>query len=254
MLLLLCVTRPQLLQSGNGHDQQELRTRNCPRHSKKPMRGTERRTVRFEADGLRPTLLPWRTSCARRCDADDYSVDSAQADSFRTERSPKGFEKVVISRLTIVHNVVYSNQLLYTISPRLYSRSESKITWSIPSDHRTHHPTGSNWFPTRLYALDSLPGSTNGGLLVFLVRKIARYGNLIRAIQSLPLVNSAKMTAFSCSLMSWRACIAARRRLVGTWETEYSSSPARYNLNARQTVSDWFRLARNCVTRLTSME
>jgi len=153
-----------------------------------------------------------------------------------------------------VYNVLYSNQLLCTISSRLYSRSESKITCSLPSDHRTHHPTGSNWFPTRLYARDSLPGSTNGGLLVFLVRKIARYGNLIRANYSLPLVNSARMTAFNCSLMSWRACRAAIRRLVATWETEYSSSPARYSLNARQTVSDWFRLARNCVTRLTSIE
>ena len=133
-----------------------------------------------------------------------------------------------------------------TISSRLYSRSWSKITCSLPSDHRTHHQTGSNWFPTRLYALDSLPGSTNGGRLVFLVRKIGRYGNLILAIYSLPLVNSAMMTAFSCSLMSVRLLRALRRFLEGTSRTENSPSPVMYSLNARQTVSDWFRFERNC--------
>jgi hypothetical protein len=104
---------------------------------------------------------------------------------------------------------------------------------------------GLNWFPTRLYARDSSPGSLNGGRLVFLVRKIARYGNAMRAIYSLPLVNSAMMTAFSCSLMSARAESDAKSLLVRTSASENSSSPARYNRKARQTVADWFRLDRN---------
>lgn len=49
-------------------------------------------------------MLAWRTSCERRCDVHDYHHDRTQTNSNRTEGFAKGFEKVVISTLTIVHN------------------------------------------------------------------------------------------------------------------------------------------------------